>query len=609
MSLISTRRSIRAALLGFAALIALPSAGAAQLTGDCNVSGDVSLGEVMTCAGIFLTRFPLSQCDECDRNANLSVSIAEVVGAVHCYFDVNSPNCKMIVSPPTPTATPTNTAVPPTATNTPVPPTATNTPVTPVATATPVPPTATNTPVTPVATNTPVPPTATNTPVSTATATATATATNTLVPTATPTEAAAEGITLDVTLRPPGGTVGNCRGTCVAGVNAGLGCGVNNNCPGSTCGGSKTCVGGPFAGTSCTSFNQCTTCRNGFAGTPDGSCAIIQGNLLKAFIAPNGVCSPRTAPDVPCVTDAECPSGKTCALPGFRMTIASESDADGVRLVSVDPASFVLPPAPIALIGISACITAGGEGVGFVDCNGGEMGINAKLEQDHNTTPGAAGNSGSANGLPNDANCDTPIMTPAGTLDYPCLEGSKICRGGTNDQLRCNSVADCPGATGCTACAPQDPPRAGHAGACNSGVRATLESPFTSGDMIVVIPLAILQLGNDEWGPDNLPCTADDTPAGAPAAVPVALSTGLNSVNVYDANNNSTLRVAPGSNCGFFPCTAQVQGVPISCSDLDNFGDISGAAFGGGFPALDINAINDIATTFNFVVQSSAVVE
>lgn len=64
-----------------------------------------------------------------------------------------------------PTATPTNTSVPPTATNTPVPPTPTNTPVGPTATPTntPVPPTATNTPVSPTATptNTPVPPTAT----------------------------------------------------------------------------------------------------------------------------------------------------------------------------------------------------------------------------------------------------------------------------------------------------------------------------------------------------------------------------------------------------------------------------------------------------------------
>lgn len=60
-----------------------------------------------------------------------------------------------------PTATPSNTPIPPTATNTPVPPTATNT-------NTPVGPTntPTNTPIPPTATHTPLPPTATNTPVS-----------------------------------------------------------------------------------------------------------------------------------------------------------------------------------------------------------------------------------------------------------------------------------------------------------------------------------------------------------------------------------------------------------------------------------------------------------
>ncbi len=100
------------------------------------------------------------------------------------------PSCGGVV----PTATPTNTAVPPTATNTPVPPTPTNTPVPPTATNTPTGPTATNTPVPPTATNTPIPPTATNTPIP-PTATNTPippTATNTPIPpTATPTSSCA----------------------------------------------------------------------------------------------------------------------------------------------------------------------------------------------------------------------------------------------------------------------------------------------------------------------------------------------------------------------------------------------------------------------------------
>jgi cysteine-rich repeat protein len=491
-------------------------------------------------------------------------------------------NTRTQTATPTITATPTETATP----------TVTATPSdTPTVTATP---TITNSPV-PSAT-----PTITNTPAPTATPTQTATPTETQ-PTV--------DITLDVTLRPPGGTAGNCRGVCVGGPFPGASCGTNANCAGGTCGGTKTCVGGPFNGTTCTAAAQCTQCRTNYLGaSPAGSCAIIQGNLLKVIVAPSGVCAPRTAPDVQCTTDAECPLGKTCQLPGFEMTVSGTADADGVRTVSVDPDSFKLPPAPVPLGGFTACISAAGEGVGFVDCNGGETGIDAALEQDHNTAPGHAGNSGPSSGLPDDANCDTPILTPAGSLDWPCREGSKICRGGTNDQQRCTTVADCPGGTDCTACAQTDPPLIGHENACNSGVKATLGGTFDSGDMIVVIPLAILQLQNDEWGPDNLPCSDDDTPATASTAVPVTLSTGSNSVSIYDANSNNTLSVKPGAMCGAASCAAQVNGVPLSCAALESTGNIAGAAFGGGFPALDIAVLGDIATTFNFVVGSSEIV-
>ncbi len=67
--------------------------------------------------------------------------------------------------PPTPTATPTDTPLPPTATLTVPPPTGTETPLPATATFTPVPPTATGTPVPPTATFTPLPATATFTPI------------------------------------------------------------------------------------------------------------------------------------------------------------------------------------------------------------------------------------------------------------------------------------------------------------------------------------------------------------------------------------------------------------------------------------------------------------
>jgi len=284
----------------------------------------------------------------------------------------------------------------------------------------------------------------------------------------------------------------------------------------------------------------------------------------------------------------------------MRLTIDPESDENGIRSVSLDPNSFNLPPAPVPIAGFTACITAAGEGVGFIDCDGGLAGIDSTLAQDHNLNPGSGGNSGAvASGFADDASCNTPILTPQGALDYPCLEGTNHCDGGTNDDLVCGDDDDCPGGGTCSPCSNSG----NHAGICNSPVRTTITGTFAAGDMLIVMPLAITQLANSEFGPDNLPCTADDTPATPPAAVPVALSTGVNSIRVFDANNNATLRVAPGSQCGFAPCIAQTQGTPLSCAALDASSDLSGTAIGGGFPALDIAVINDMATTFKFVIE------
>jgi hypothetical protein len=97
-----------------------------------------------------------------------------------------------------------------------------------------------------------------------------------------------------------------------------------------------------------------------------------------------------------------------------------------------------------------------------------------------------------------------------------------------------------------------------------------------------------------------LPCTPDDTASPAPP-VGVLLSTGTNTVKVFDVGNNAGLKIQPGINCGSFPCAAQVSGLGTSCANL-NAGMIAGTTFGGGFPAFDSPA-GDIATTFQFTVE------
>jgi hypothetical protein len=158
------------------------------------------------------------------------------------------------------------------------------------------------------------------------------------------------------------------------------------------------------------------------------------------------------------------------------------------------------------------------------------------------------------------------------------------------------------------------------------------------GDMLITLPLAISILEVSQFGPDALACTADDMPPSPPAGVPVALSTGTNSIIVYDAANTAGALVGPSTSnvctfgggecvapescrnnantaqgcaagqtcsckvmCGSAPCVAQIVGIPAMCDQLES-GEFGGVILGGGFPALD-TAAGDIATTFQFAIQ------
>jgi hypothetical protein len=125
------------------------------------------------------------------------------------------------------------------------------------------------------------------------------------------------------------------------------------------------------------------------------------------------------------------------------------------------------------------------------------------------------------------------------------------------------------------------------------------------GDAGAAFPLAITLLDTlpgsgippADFGVDGLPCTPDDeVEPGNP--IPVVLSTGTNSILLYDVGNNAGNRIGPGIQCGAFPCAASVTGQGISCSTIAA-NSLEGLTFGGGFPALDTPA-GDIATTFRF---------
>jgi hypothetical protein len=438
----------------------------------------------------------------------------------------------------------------------------------------------------------------------------------------------------------------SCRGgpyngiSCTSGTDC-TGCNPNNVCTGAST--PLACCTGTDAGT-------CPVV---------GSCALVQNPLFAVRLGLNGVCAPRVAPDVACVVDADCPAGKTCQASGFDL---QGFDQGGGRYSLLIPEeSLFLPPSVVSGIG-TVCVVAGGDGVGTLDCTGGLPNLNFTLSVDHNTTPAftcldgtrkgmtcstaadcpglqafcspstntcasganqgmactsnadcpafapcnndpttspVAGNGGPANGLPDDPDCMNTFIAPTGMIDYACLEGTRQCEDGPNDGMVCTSDGDCPEST----CGGLCNTASQHPATCNSPTVVEIGGTFAPGDMVVTLPLAISILDSPaQFGADGLACTGDDMPPNPPAAVPVALSTGLNSINVYDAANSPGLSISPGATCGGgLPCVAQVDGQGLSCQELLTSGSLSGVIMGGGFPALD-TAAGDIATVFQFVV-------
>jgi cysteine-rich repeat protein len=542
---------------------------------------------------------------------------------------VNGDGCNQACQIETgPTATPTATV--PTAT-----PTITPTAGPPTDTPTAAPPT--NTPTVAPPTNTPIPGAPTNTP------------THSPGPATTPTATAAATATPDdgsipIVLLPGGGSPGSCRSNvCVGGPYDGLACTVPGDCNGCNPNDICTAAGTPFA---CCSAANAGTCP------VVGSCALVQNPLFAVRVPLNGICVPRTSPDTACLTDVECAAGSTCQLSRFNILVGTP-DANQETPITVPQGSVLLSPAIVSGIG-TVCVPFAADGVGFHDCNGGRANRDATVSVDHNTTPnGCLGgtneggactssadcpagtfatcspttntclggknffqpcnddtdcpnfdakcnldNSGSANGLPDDPECNDNNTLPDGSTSFACEELTKQCSAGSNEGLVCeNAVPDCNGED-CTLCNADSP----HAQICNSPTESVLSGTFGAGDLVISAPLEISILDTAaNFGPDGLPCTADDTPADPSAPVQVQLGTGTNRVFVFDAGNSNGAVIGPGETCGATPCFAEINGTPISCADL-TAGNVSGLKFGGGFPAVDTTA-GDIATVFQFVAK------
>jgi hypothetical protein len=243
-------------------------------------------------------------------------------------------------------------------------------------------------------------------------------------------------------------------------------------------------------------------------------------------------------------------------LSGSQTMQFSGQDGTGARQVTVPSSSMVFNPIDINLAGqhVRICVASAGiDGAGKIDCNGGDANIDYQARTDHNTSapPGVNG------GLPQDPECDDTRTDPSGGVDDACLEG--------------------PGST----CNPNSP----HPGLCNSALDFVQSGTFVSGDMRLTEALT-LRLVSDV-GPDGVQCTADDTYS-APATLNAFLTTGDARATVYDANAAADSLLDDHAT-GCASCITQVSGVPRTCTNILGSGGLGSMKIVGALPAIDID--------------------
>jgi hypothetical protein len=119
---------------------------------------------------------------------------------------------------------------------------------------------------------------------------------------------------------------------------------------------------------------------------------------------------------------------------------------------------------------------------------------------------------------------------------------------------------------------------------------------FAAGDLAFILPLHVQVLGNQsEFGADDLPCTLDDTPAGTPLRITMAVGTGTTAGEIFDAGNENGKRIGSGEMCGSNVCLTEIDGAAVSCTDLA-MTNLDGLVLGGAFTHLESSA-GDVVTT------------
>jgi cysteine-rich repeat protein len=263
----------------------------------------------------------------------------------------------------------------------------------------------------------------------------------------------------------------------------------------------------------------------------------------------------------------------------------------------------------------------GNAGDGVIGC--GDVGIeniNYHLRQDHNTTPGSPGNSGSARGLPDDPECDDTFTFDVGLVSPACIEGEgEICNEPEFIHHGACTNGFCAGGnigrqcTSDTAC-----------GVCNSPRNIEFfGGPTPRGSALINYNIGISLLQDagicqqrfrddgtcrfPQYGPDCLPCTDDDLVFDPPELLPQ--TTGTAQGTLFDSNNTAGELITEGVFCP--PptpplesrlCVTKVEGLTFDCELLlsDPTGGFAGVGLATAYPAIDSAQIGDNVTSAVF---------
>ncbi len=272
---------------------------------------------------------------------------------------------------------------------------------------------------------------------------------------------------------------------------------------------------------------------------------------------------------------------------------------------AVQADEIVFPPVRVTGL-VCACVRGipfsgfgpGNASAGAIAC--GDTGltqVDYRLVQDHNTSPGNAGNR--SEGSPDDPECNDVTTLPGGSTSSACREGS----GATCDDPEDQHIGVCRG--------PRVLTRSG-----GDAGRGSAFLPFNvsisllrdAGSCSMAGPPVGRPCPFPQYGADCLPCTDDDTVFAEAENIP--LTTGVSSAAVYDANNNGStptnaVIIAPEESCFGAPCLSANEGSNFDCELLEAnpTGGLSGGSLAVTYPAIDSATIGDNTTGTVFFNQ------